>query len=73
MTSALRLVKCDLESEDGCESSRRHEYKSWNSIRDELERVGIFKCFPFEFVILYNYIYRTFVYAYLHVNKFNLF
>ena len=40
MTSALRAVKCDLESEDGG-GNRKNDYKSWNSIKDELDRVGV--------------------------------
>ena len=41
MSSALRQMKSDLESSDNVEN-KRIEYNSWNSIKDELDRVSSF-------------------------------
>ena len=45
MTTAIRQIKCDLESSSDHAENKRNEYNTWNSIKDELDRVRFFN-FP---------------------------
>ena len=41
MTTAIRQIKYDLENSSENLENKRVEYNSWNSIKDELDRVRV--------------------------------
>ena len=54
MTTAIRQIKYDLENSSENLENKRVEYNSWNSIKDELDRVRV-KAHRTDSVLLMNY------------------